>query len=249
MITVTKNEKEFDCTAAWRVIGQILNKPESVIGLSTGRTTGNLHRLIGEIYSQYPFKVDSATFLGLDEVTNVPREYAGACYTMLKTELMDALGIREENFLMLPTVSDDFEKACKDFQQEIARRGGIDLLILGLGENGHLGFNQPGNPFDTETWVTDMHAELEVRIRKETNTPPEKKLGGITLGIKNIMQTRRIVLVAKGANKTDIVKEMLEGPVTTDVPASILQLHPNCEFLLDGEAAAKLSCLTTGPHK
>ena len=249
MITVTKNEKEFDCTAAWRVIGQILNKPESVIGLSTGRTTGNLHRLIGEIYSQYPFKVDSATFLGLDEVTNVPREYAGACYTMLKTELMDALGIREENFLMLPTVSDDFEKSCKDFQQEIARRGGIDLLILGLGENGHLGFNQPGNPFDTETWVTDMHAELEVRIRKETSTPPEKKLGGITLGIKNIMQTRRIVLVAKGANKTDIVKEMLEGPVTTDVPASILQLHPNCEFLLDGEAAAKLSCLTTGPHK
>ena len=249
MITVTKNEKEFDCTAAWRVIGQILNKPESVIGLSTGRTTGNLHRLIGEIYFQYPFKVDSATFLGLDEVTNVPREYAGACYTMLKTELMDALGVREENFLMLPTVSDDFEKACKDFQQEIARRGGIDLLILGLGENGHLGFNQPGNPFDTETWVTDMHAELEVRIRKETNTPPEKKLGGITLGIKNIMQTRRIVLVAKGANKTDIVKEMLEGPVTTDVPASILQLHPNCEFLLDGEAAAKLSCLTTGPHK
>lgn len=249
MITVTKNEKEFDCTAAWRVIGQILNKPESVIGLSTGRTTGNLHRLIGEIYSQYPFKVDSATFLGLDEVTNVPREYAGACYTMLKTELMDALGVQEENFLMLPTVSDDFEKACKDFQQEIARRGGIDLLILGLGENGHLGFNQPGNPFDTETWVTDMHAELEVRIRKETNTPPEKKLGGITLGIKNIMQTRRIVLVAKGANKTDIVKEMLEGPVTTDVPASILQLHPNCEFLLDGEAAAKLSCLTTGPHK
>lgn len=220
-----------------------------MIGLSTGRTTGNLHRLIGEIYSQYPFKVDSATFLGLDEVTNVPREYAGACYTMLKTELMDALGVREENFLMLPTVSDDFEKACKDFQQEIARRGGIDLLILGLGENGHLGFNQPGNPFDTETWVTDMHAELEVRIRKETNTPPEKKLGGITLGIKNIMQTRRIVLVAKGANKTDIVKEMLEGPVTTDVPASILQLHPNCEFLLDGEAAAKLSCLTTGPHK
>lgn len=249
MITITKNEKEFDCTAAWRVIGQILNKPESVIGLSTGRTTGNLHRLIGEIYSKYPFKVDVTTFLGLDEVTNVPREYAGACYTMLKTELMDALGIREENFLMLPTVSDNFEKACKDFQQEIARRGGIDLLILGLGENGHLGFNQPGNPFDTETWVTDMHAELEVRIRKETNTPPEKKLGGITLGIKNIMQTRKIVLVAKGANKAAIVKEMLEGPVTTDVPASILQLHPNCEFLLDSEAAAGLSCLTADLRK
>lgn len=240
MITITKSEKEFDCTAAWRIIGQILNKPESVIGLSTGRTTGNLHRLVGEIYTKYPFKADAATFFGLDEVTNVPREYAGACYTMLKTELMDALGVKEENFLMLPTVSDDFGKACREFQQAIANRGGIDLLILGLGENGHLGFNQPGNPFDTETWVTTMHAELEVRIRRETATPPEKKLGGVTLGIKNIMQARRIVLVAKGANKTDIVKRMLEGPITTDVPASILQLHPNCEFLLDKEAAAKL---------
>ena len=87
-ITITKNEKEFDCTAAWRIIGQMLNEPESVIGLSTGRTTGNLHRLVGEIYTKYPFKVDTVTFFGLDEVTNVPREYAGACYTMLKLSLI-----------------------------------------------------------------------------------------------------------------------------------------------------------------
>ena len=131
IITITKNEKEFDCTAAWRIIGQMLNEPESVIGLSTGRTTGNLHRLVGEIYTKYPFKVDTVTFFGLDEVTNVPREYAGACYTMLKTELMDTLGNKEENFLMLPTISGDFEQSCRDFQQKIANRGGIDLLILG----------------------------------------------------------------------------------------------------------------------
>lgn len=239
-ITITNNEREFDCTAAWRIIGEILNKPESVIGLSTGRTTGNLHRLIGEIYSQYPFDVTSTTFFGLDEVTNVPREYAGACYTMLKTELMDALGIKEDHFLMLPTVSDDFDKACKDFQQEIENRGGIDLLILGLGENGHLGFNQPLSPFGGEAWVTKMNAELEERIRRETSTPADVELGGVTLGIKNIMQARKIVLVAKGANKADIVKEMLEGPVTIEIPASILQLHPNCEFLLDSAAATRI---------
>ena len=224
-ITIAKSEKEFDCIAAWRIIGEILNKPESVIGLSTGRTTGNLHRLVGEIYSRYPFDVSSVTFFGLDEVTNVPREYAGACYTMLKTELIDTLGIQEDN-------SDDFDKACKLFQQEIESRGGIDLLILGLGENGHLGFNQPGSPLGGETWVTQMNTELEERIRRETNTPPEKELGGATLGIRNIMQARKIVLVAKGANKADIVRKMLEGPVTPEVPASVLQLHPNCEFLL-----------------
>lgn len=241
MITITKNEKDFDCTAAWRVIGQLLNKPDSVIGLSTGRTTGNLHRLIGEIYTRYPFDVRSATFFGLDEVTNVPRDYAGACYTMLKTELIDALHIREENFLMLPTVATDFAKACRDFRQELARRGGIDLLMLGLGENGHLGFNQPGSPLGGGTWVTRMNAELEARIRRETNTPAEKELEGATLGIKDIMHARRIVLVAKGSNKAAIVKEMLQGPVTTQVPASVLQLHPRCEFLLDSAAAARLT--------
>lgn len=240
-ITIAKNEQEFDCTAAWRIIGEILNKPDSVIGLSTGRTTGNLHRKVGEIYTQYPFDIAETTFFGLDEVTNVSREYAGACYTMLRTELIDALGVKDENFLMLPTISEDLAKACKDFQDEIARRGGIDLLILGLGENGHLGFNQPQSPFEGEAWVTKMDTGLEERIRRETNSPVEVELGGATLGIKNIMQARKIILVAKGSNKTNIVKHMIEGPVTTDVPASILQLHPNCEFLLDNEAAASLS--------
>lgn len=240
-VTITKNESEFDCTAAWRIIGEILRKPEAVIGLSTGRTTGNLHRIVGEIYSRYPFDTSAVTFFGLDEVTNVPREYAGACYTMLKTEIIETLGIRDENFLMLPTFSDDFRRDCIAFQEEIARRGGIDLLILGLGENGHLGFNQPQSPFDGEVWVTQMNPELEERIRRETDTPPEKELGGATLGIKNIMQARRIVLVAKGSNKAGIVKKMLEGPVTPDVPASVLQLHPDCEFLLDTASASELS--------
>lgn len=237
-ITIVNNEKAFDQTAAWRVIAEILNNPKPVIGLSTGRTTKNLHNIIGEIYTLYPFDVSTTTFFGVDEITNIPREFAGACYTMLKTELMDALNIKEENFLMPPTYSQNFNKECIRFQQEIEKRGGIDLQILGLGENGHLGFNQPGTPFESQTWVSKMDSKLESRIRKETNTAPHTELGGITLGIKNLMQARKILLVAKGENKAAIVKEMLEGPVTIKVPASVLQLHPHCEFLLD-EAAAK----------
>ena len=240
-ITIANSEREFDCTAAWRVIGQMLARPASVIGLSTGRTTGNMHRLIAEIHKQYPFPVGKTTFFGLDEVTGVSRYYSGACYTMLKTELIDALGVDDDHFLMLPTQCDDFSRACADFRQEIARHGGIDLLMLGLGENGHLGFNQPGSPLGGEAWVTRMNVELEERIRRETNTPPDVPLGGATLGLKDIMQARRIVLVAKGRNKTEIVHRMLQGPVTSDVPASILQLHPDCEFLLDAEASAGLT--------
>lgn len=239
-ITIAKNETEFDRIAAWKIISEILNNPKAVIGLSTGKTTKNIHINISRIYGQFPFDVAQVTFFGVDEVTNVPRNYPGACYAMLKTELIDILGIKDEHFIMPPSISDDFDRECRVFQKALEERGGIDLQMLGLGLNGHLGFNQPGTPFESETWVSEMDEVLEGRIRKENNTPPDKELGGITLGIKNLMHARKIILVAKGKDKAEIVKKMLQGPVTTYIPASVLQLHPNCEFILDVESASLL---------
>ena len=239
-ITIAKNETEFDCISAWRIIREILSNPKAVIGLSTGKTTKNIHLNISRIYKQDPFDTSGITLFGVDEVTNVPREYAGACYTMLKTEIIDALGVPEHHFIMPPTYSDDFDKEAMLFQQALETRGGIDLQVLGLGTNGHLGFNQPGTPFESETWHSLMDKELESRIRKETGTAQDIPLGGLTLGIKNIMHARKIILVAKGESKAEIVKKMLHGPVTTDVPASVLQLHPDCEFILDTDAAKLL---------
>lgn len=240
-ITVAKDERQFDVTAARRIIDTICSLPHPVIGLSTGRTTGNIHRTVCEIHNTLDFDVSQVTFFGLDEVTGVDREYAGACYTMLRTEIIDNLGIDNEHFLMLPTRSDDFEVECEKFKNEISRRGGIDLLILGLGENGHLGFNQPGTPLNNTACTSQMDCNLEARIRRETATPANIPLGGVTLGIRDIMQARRIILVAKGANKTEVVKKMLYGPVSSDLPASVLQLHPDCEFLLDAEASALIN--------
>ncbi|MCR4920222.1 MAG: glucosamine-6-phosphate deaminase [Bacteroidaceae bacterium] len=239
-VTVEPDEQHFDCAAADRIVEQIKTKPDSVVGLSTGRTTGAMHRIVAERWRAEGFDARRTTFFGVDEVVGVPRDYSGACYTMLRTEILDAMGIEDDHFLMLPTESDDFLAACSHFTDELARRGGIDLLILGLGENGHLGFNQPGTPFDSRAWVTTMNVELEERIRRETATPTDKWLGGVTLGLRDIMHARRIVLVAKGKNKADIVLRMLRGPVMTDIPASVLQLHPCCEFLLDRDAASKL---------
>lgn len=238
MITIADNEKVFDQTAASRVIDQIYGNPRSVIGLSTGRTTGNMHRLIAERYKEEKFDVSDITFLGIDEITEVPKEYYGACYTMIRTEMLDQMDVKEENFLMLPTHADDFDAACQDFIREIDNRGGIDLLILGLGENGHLGFNQPYSPFEKEAWITDMNPELLDRVRREVG--PDGDYKGITLGLKAIMRAKRIILVAKGANKAIAVKCMLKGDISTEFPASILQMHPNCEFLLDPAAAVLL---------
>lgn len=235
-ITITKDEAEFDNIAAWRIIGEMLHNPKAVIGLSTGQTTKNMHAIVSQIYKANPFDTSHITLFGLDEITNVPREYDGACYTMIKEQIADNLKIKEENFIMPPTISDDFDKECKLFQQALEARGGIDLQILGIGTNGHLGFNQPETPFGKETWVSKMDEALETRVRKETGIT-DKELGGLTLGIKNIMHARKIVLVAKGDSKAEIVKEMLCGKITEDIPASILQLHSNCEFLLDEKAA------------
>lgn len=236
-IIVAKNEREFDVLAAGCLLAAIGAHPRAVIGLSTGQTTANMHRIVGEIYRRCPFDVSGLTLFGVDEVTNVPRSYVGACYTMLKTQIVDALDLDESQFLMPPTVSDDFECECRRYEAELEIRGGVDLQILGLGKNGHLGFNQPGTPFDSRTRVSQMDPTLEARIRQETHTPPELELGGLTLGLGNIMQSRRILLVAKGSEKAAIVRDMLRGPITADVPASILQTHPCCEFLFDAEAA------------
>ena len=237
-ITICKNEHEFDVAAAWRILTQMLAKPDSVIGLSTGQTTKNMHAIVSDIYRQYPFDTSRVTLFNVDELTNLPRSYAGCCYTMIAEQIARPLGIPDERFLMPPTISDDFERECRDFQQALEARGGIDLQILGLGYNGHIGINQPGTPFGSETWVSPMDPIFEARVRRETGVGPDYPLGGLTLGIRTIMHARRIILIAKGAHKAEMVRQMLKGPVTEDLPASVLQLHPNCEFLLDADAAA-----------
>lgn len=240
-ITITKNEEEFNVTAAWRIIAQMLEKPTAVIGLSTGQTTIDMHSIVSKIYKDYPFDVSGITLFNVDELTNLPREYAGSCYTMIMNQIAGPLGIPEENFIMPPTLSDDFERESKEFQRQIQERGGADLQMLGLGANGHIGINQPGTPFESETWVSPMDPDFEARVRRETQVPEHIELGGLTLGIKNIMHTRKLILIAKGTHKADMVKQAILGPVTKDIPASVVQLHPNCEILLDADAGAQIA--------
>ncbi|WP_336772092.1 6-phosphogluconolactonase [Paenibacillus sp. MMO-58] len=239
-ITIEKDERAFDIAAAWRIVTQMLKKPEAVIGLSTGQTTGGMHAVVSELYEKYPFDVSRVTIFNVDELTNLDRSYSGSCYSMIYEQLFKNLGIPDENFIMPPTMSDDFERECRLFEDALASRGGVDLQMLGIGFNGHVGINQPGTPFESTTWVSPMDPIFEARVRKETGVGPEHPLGGLTLGIKNIMHTRHLILVAKGKHKADIIEQALFGPVNSDMPASIVQLHPNCEVLLDADAASAI---------
>jgi glucosamine-6-phosphate deaminase len=239
-ITITKDESAFDRTAAWRIIAQMLEKSNAVIGLSTGQTTIAMHGIVASIYRQFPFDVSGITIFNVDELTNLPREYAGSCYTMILNQLAGPLGIPEKNFIMPPTQSANFQEECRIFEARLAERGGADLQMLGIGLNGHIGINQPGTPFESETWVSPMDPDFEARVRRETNVPKETILGGLTRGIRNIMHTRKLILIAKGAHKAEIIEQAILGPVNTDIPASVVQLHPNCEILLDAEAGSRI---------
>ncbi|MCL6459826.1 MAG: hypothetical protein K6T85_17670, partial [Gorillibacterium sp.] len=119
-ITIMPDEKQFDVTAAWRIIAQIMQKPDSVIGLSTGQTTGGMHRIVSGIYREYPFDVAKVTFFNVDELTNLDRAYAGSCYTMIYEQLVKPLGIHEDHFIMPPTLSDDFAREARIFEERLA---------------------------------------------------------------------------------------------------------------------------------
>ena len=240
-ITIAKSEAEFFQLGARRILDQMRQKPKAVIGLATGRTTTGIHSVVSNLYQQAPFDVSGIVVFAMDEVTNVSREFAGSCYDMILRQVVRPLGIPLDNFIMPPTRSDDFTAEARLFEQRIAERGGVDLQFLGIGENGHLGFNQPGTPFESTCWHSRMDSQLEARLRRESQTPDDVFLGGLTLGIKNIMHSRKIVLAANGTKKASIVAAALNGPVTPDVPASVLQLHPDCEFILDPAAAEGLT--------
>ena len=239
-ITFTDSEQAFYTLTASRIADTIRQLPTAVIGLATGRTTTGVHEALCELWRAQPFDTSRVTVFGMDEITNVSRSFPGSCYDMLLRQVVRPLGIPMEHFLMPPTFSDDFARECKAFEAAIAERGGVDLQILGIGENGHLGFNQPGTPFDSTTWISRMDEKLDERIRRESGSSPDADLGGFTIGIKNIMMSRKIILAANGVNKAEIIFKALREKITPEIPASVLQLHPFTEVILDPAAAAML---------
>ena len=235
-LTVTAPGAAFDEACARVLAEAVRANPYAVIGLSTGRTTGGIHRALTRMLLAEAIDLRHVTFFGLDEVTGVPESYPGSCVYMLRHECVDALEIPRSRFLMLPTHSLDWPRDCERFRHQLAERGGVTLLELGLGENGHIGFNQPGTPFAQRAFHGSMHADLEARIRREAEVLPSRALGGVTLGIADVMEVASILLCVNGAHKRDILGRVLYGPVTEAVPASILQRREQLQIICDADA-------------
>jgi glucosamine-6-phosphate deaminase len=232
-IVVKNSAEEVDLIAAQEVARQIILKPASVLGLSTGNTTIGVHEAIVRLHRECGISFAKAVTLNVDEYAGVPPDHPASCRVRIFDQLLDRIDIQRENCHLPDGNADDLEREAMAYDERIAAAGGIDLQILGIGMNGHIGFNEPGTPFETRTHVAAISSRSltdKGEFYRKTGFHPVR---AITLGIRNIMNARAVLLIAKGPAKSEIMRKVLFGPVTPEVPASVLQLHPEMTVLVD----------------
>lgn len=231
-----RDYKEMSRKAANIVSAQIIMKPDCVLGLATGSTPIGLYKQLIEWYQKGDLDFSGVITVNLDEYKGLSGadEQSYSCF--MRRNFFDHINIRAENTHIPDGTEPDSEKACSDYNRIIREAGGVDLQVLGLGHNGHIGFNEPGASFEKEVHMVNLSqstVNANARFFKSIEEVPTQ---AYTMGIKTIMQARKIVVVVSGADKADILKEAFFGPVTPQVPASILQLHKDVTIIAD-EAA------------
>lgn len=215
---------------------QVTLKPDSVLGLATGSTPIGTYEHLVSRYKKGDLDFGNVVTINLDEYVGLPGDHEQSYRYFMQTNLFDHVNVRPENTHVPNGLAADPEAECGRYNDVIRRFGPIDIQLLGLGHDGHIGFNEPDGAFPLDTHVvelTPMTIEANARFFDSADEVPRRAL---TMGVRTIMQARRVLMVVSGADKAEIVKTAFTGPVTPQVPASILQMHP--DFILVGDAAA-----------
>ena len=222
--------------AANIISAQVIMKPDCVLGLATGSTPVGTYEQLIRWYEKGDLDFSSVHSINLDEYRGMRPEDEHSYRYFMNTHLFDHINIDKSNTFVPDGMEEDKEKACRDYEEIIRSHGGIDLQILGLGHNGHIGFNEPGSAFEKETHCVQLSQTTINANARFFNSIEEVPKEAYTMGIKSIMQARKIVVIVSGESKKDIVKRAFLGPITPEVPASVLQLH-NDVTLVSDEAA------------
>ena len=238
-IVVTKDYEELSAKAAKIMLDVVKEDPYAVLGLATGTTPLGLYGHMIKDHEKNGTSYAHVRTVNLDEYQGLPRTHAQSYAYFMRKNLFEGLKIDPENTNIENGMAADEEKECARYDALLERLP-RDIQLLGLGSNGHVAFNEPGTPFSSGTHVVTL-AESTVkdnaRLFSDISEVPRK---AFTMGIRQIMQAKKILILASGANKADAVFKMVKGEVTEQVPASVLQLHPDCILIADKEAAAKL---------
>ena len=233
-----KDYKDMSRKAANILSAQVILKPSCVIGLATGSSPLGVYKQLIEWFVKGDVDFSEVTTINLDEYKGLEPENPQSYRYFMNDNFFGHINIRPENTNVPEGLAPEAEE-CARYDRVIRQAGGIDMQLLGLGRNGHIGFNEPGGAFDKDTHcvtLTDSTIEANMRFFEKAEDVPRQ---AYTMGIRSIMQARRIVVVASGEDKAAIVREAFFGPITPQVPASVLQLHNNVTLVGD-EAALSM---------
>ena len=235
-----KDYKDMSRKAANIISAQVIMKPNCVLGLATGSTPIGTYDQLVEWYNKGDLDFSEVTTVNLDEYKGLPRTNDQSYYYFMHQHLFDRVNINPEQTNVPNGMEPDAEKECGRYEELIRSLGGVDLQLLGLGHNGHIGFNEPGEAFEKETHCVDLTESTIDANKRFFASAEDVPKQAYTMGIKTIMQAKKILIVVNGENKADIVERAFFGPVTPEVPASILQLHNDVTLVGDEAALAKI---------
>jgi glucosamine-6-phosphate deaminase len=238
-IWVSENYEALSLASAGLVAERLRAKPDTVFLVPTGVTPLRMYRRLAELHAEEGLSFAQATFFNLDEYLGLPPDHP-ASYRVYMEENFYAFVDTEPERIHVPEGSTpDPEAECERYEAAIREAGGVDLCVLGIGRNGHIGFNEPGSHFASRTrvvWLAESTRQVNAADFEE-NRAPER---AITVGMATIFEAREVLLLASGANKARAVAAGVEGEISDAVPASLLRRHPNVTFLLDRDAASAL---------
>lgn len=238
-LIITKDHEEMSQKAAEIFSNQIKSNPKSILGLATGGTPERMYELLVNLNKSGINDWSGITTFNLDEYIGIEADHSVSYRTYMNENLFSKININLAN-THVPKGTGDIELNCKKYDEAILAKGGIDLQVLGIGENAHIAFNEPGSPENGGTSIvnlTESTIQANSRYFKSINDVPKT---AITMGIGSILKARKIILLASGVKKAQAIKDMIEGPMTDKVPASFLQKHNDLTIIVDQAAASLL---------
>lgn len=235
-IIKTTDYNDMSRKAAHIISAQIIYKPNSVIGLATGSTPLQTYNYLIDWYKKGDLDFSQVTTFNLDEYYGLTKINKQSYYYFMQDKLFNHININPDNVHIPDGTNQNVEQECLKYEKAILDAGGIDLQLLGCGHNGHIGFNEPSDVFNTDTHLvnlTESTIQANKRFFESEDDVPRKSY---TMGIKTIMNAQKILMIVSGESKKEIVKKAFFGPVTPMVPASILQLHSDFTLVVDEDA-------------
>ena len=242
-IIVQDTVEEMSKTAA-RMVAKVLNaKPNAVLGLATGSTPLGLYQELVRMHQEGGLDFGQITTFNLDEYVGLPNRHPQSYHYFMHENLFKHVNIPKQNIHIPSGSTDNYEAFCAWYERRIVESGGIDVQILGIGSDGHIAFNEPTSSLGSRTRIKTLARQTIDDNARFFDTAEEVPIYAITMGVGTILEARKIILLANGKSKADAISAAIEGPVTSQITASALQLHRDVMYVLEREAASGLAML------